>query len=43
MRLVSNTRDVERSLGDGKKRVYASELGQLEKLRRVKTRLAETA
>jgi N-acetylneuraminate synthase len=43
MRLVSNIRDVERSLGDGRKRVYASELGQLEKLRRVKTRLAETA
>jgi N-acetylneuraminate synthase len=43
MRLVTNIRDIERSLGDGRKRVYAGELPQLEKLRRVKTRLAETA
>jgi N-acetylneuraminate synthase len=43
MRLVSNIRDVERSLGDGRKRVYAGELPQIEKLRRVRTRLAETA
>jgi sialic acid synthase SpsE len=34
MRLVSNIRDVERSLGDGRKRVYAGELPQIEKLRR---------
>jgi hypothetical protein len=43
MRLVSNIRDVERSLGDGRKRVYAGELPQIEKLRRARTRLAETA
>jgi len=34
-RLVSNIRDVERSLGDGIKRVYASEEGPRKKLRRV--------
>ena len=28
MRLVSNIRDIERSLGDGVKRVYPSELAQ---------------
>jgi N-acetylneuraminate synthase len=39
MRLVSNIRDIERSLGDGVKRVYPGELPQLEKLRRVKTAL----
>jgi N-acetylneuraminate synthase len=43
MRLVSNIRDIERSLGDGVKRVYAGELPQLEKLRRVKTAFAATA
>jgi N-acetylneuraminate synthase len=43
MRLVSNIRDIERSLGDGVKRVYAGELPQIEKLRRVKTAFAETA
>ena len=43
MRLVSNIRDIERSLGDGVKRVYPGELPQIEKLRRVKTRFAETA
>jgi N-acetylneuraminate synthase len=37
MRLVSNIRSVERALGDGVKRVYASELPQIEKLRRVRT------
>jgi N-acetylneuraminate synthase len=35
MRLVSNIRDIERSLGDGVKRVYESELGPRAKLRRV--------
>ena len=43
MRLVSNIRDIERSLGDGVKRVYAGELPQIEKLRRVKTAFAATA
>jgi len=43
MRLVANIRDIERSLGDGIKRVYPGELPQIEKLRRVKTRLAESA
>ncbi|HZF14063.1 MAG TPA: N-acetylneuraminate synthase family protein [Thermoanaerobaculia bacterium] len=37
MRLVANIRDVEKSLGDGVKRVYAGELAQIAKLRRVKT------
>src|SRR3984885_14053968 len=35
MRLVQNIRDIERALGDGVKRVYASELGARRKLRRV--------
>jgi N-acetylneuraminate synthase len=35
MRLVSNIRDIERSLGDGIKRVQAAELAQRQKLRRV--------
>src|SRR5262249_38378992 len=43
MRLVSNIRDVERALGDGTKRVYAGELPQLEKLRRVKSRYARVS
>lgn len=34
-RLVSNIRDIERSLGDGVKRVYEEELPVLKKLRRV--------
>ncbi len=38
VRLVSNIRDIERALGDGVKRVYAGELAQIEKLRRVKGR-----
>ncbi len=37
LRLVQSLRDVERALGDGVKRVYAGELAQIEKLRRVKT------
>lgn len=36
-RLVSNIRDIEKSLGDGVKRVYKSELEVLNKLRRVKS------
>jgi N-acetylneuraminate synthase len=36
-RLVRNTRDIERALGDGVKRVYASEQGSLKKLRRTPT------
>ncbi|MDD5361269.1 MAG: N-acetylneuraminate synthase family protein [Ignavibacteria bacterium] len=35
-RLVENIRDIEKSLGDGVKRVYDSELSQIEKLRRIK-------
>ena len=35
MRLVSSIRDIEKALGDGKKRVYESELSSLHKLRRV--------
>jgi N-acetylneuraminate synthase len=34
-RLVTNIRDIEKSLGDGVKRVYESELGPRRKLRRV--------
>jgi N-acetylneuraminate synthase len=34
-RLVSNIRDIEKSLGDGVKRVYESELSSLKKLRKV--------
>jgi N-acetylneuraminate synthase len=35
MRLCSNIRDIERSLGDGVKRLYASEMSARQKLRRV--------
>jgi N-acetylneuraminate synthase len=35
-RLVGNIRDIEKALGDGVKKVYDSELGQIKKLRRVK-------
>lgn len=35
-RLVSNIRDIEKSMGDGIKKVYDSELSSLMKLRRVK-------
>jgi len=34
-RLVANIRDIERSLGDGVKRLYASELSARQKLRRI--------
>jgi N-acetylneuraminate synthase len=39
-RLVSNIRDIERSLGDGIKRVYESELGQQKKLRRMAVKIS---
>ena len=35
IRLVQNIRDIERAQGDGVKRVYPSEIGQRNKLRRV--------
>jgi N-acetylneuraminate synthase len=35
-RLVRDIRDIQQSLGDGVKRVYDTELGPREKLRRVK-------
>jgi len=35
-RLVGNIRDIEKSLGDGIKKIYDSELGQIKKLRRIK-------
>ncbi len=40
-RLVSNIRDIEKALGDGIKKVYASELKNLQKLRRVKSTFDE--
>jgi N-acetylneuraminate synthase len=36
VRLVANIRDIERSLGDGIKRVYEEELAARRKLRRVR-------
>jgi N-acetylneuraminate synthase len=33
---VDSIRDIELALGDGVKKVYESELGQIKKLRRVK-------
>jgi N-acetylneuraminate synthase len=36
-RLVSNIRDIEKALGDGVKKVYESEISNLNKLRRVKS------
>lgn len=36
-RLVTYIRDIERSLGDGVKKVYESEIGMIKKLRRVQT------
>jgi N-acetylneuraminate synthase len=43
LRLVSNIRDIERSMGDGVKRVYPGELPQIQKLRRVKPRLEQVS
>jgi N-acetylneuraminate synthase len=37
-RLVTNIRDVEKSLGDGIKRVYESEMSSLRKLRKIQTK-----
>ena len=37
LRLVANIRDIERSLGDGVKRIYEGELSARKKLRRVVT------
>ena len=34
-RLVENIRDIEKSIGDGVKRIYESEMGSRKKLRRV--------
>jgi len=39
LRLVANIRDIEKSLGDGVKRVYEGELAAIAKLRRVKSGL----
>lgn len=39
-RLVANIRDIERAIGDGIKQVYETELGQRQKLRRIKTAAA---
>jgi N-acetylneuraminate synthase len=36
-RLIRNIRDIERSLGDGVKRLFESELGPRQKLRRVRS------
>jgi len=36
-RLVKDIRDIEKSLGDGIKKVYDSELGSIKKLRRIKS------
>jgi N-acetylneuraminate synthase len=43
LRLVANVRDIEKSLGDGVKRVYDGELAQIAKLRRVKSHLKVAA
>ena len=42
-RLVHNVRDIERSLGDGVKKVYESELNSLNKLRKIKNKEVEIA
>lgn len=39
VKLISNIRDIEQSLGDGIKKVYESELPSLKKLRRVQSNL----
>ncbi len=43
LRLVANIRDIEKSLGDGVKRIADGELAQLAKLRRVKAEPAVAA
>lgn len=40
-RLVANIRDIEKALGDGIKKVYDSELGPRQKLRRVNTLVSD--
>jgi N-acetylneuraminate synthase len=40
LRLVANIRDIERSLGDGVKRIYDGERAALQKLRRVQSPLS---
>lgn len=42
-KLVHDVRDIERSLGDGVKKVYESELNSLNKLRKIKTKQVEIA
>ncbi len=42
-RLVKDIRDIEKSLGDGVKRVYDSELGSIKKLRKVKSSFSGVA
>jgi N-acetylneuraminate synthase len=43
LRLVSNIRDIERSMGDGIKRIYEGELSARAKLRRVRSAEAPTS
>lgn len=43
LRLVANIRDIERSMGDGIKRVYEAEIKQRAKLRRITTSVAMSA
>ena len=38
-KLVESIRDIEKSLGDGVKKVYESEMGQRKKLRRIRSNL----
>jgi N-acetylneuraminate synthase len=42
-RLVHDVRDIERSLGDGIKKVYESEMNSLSKLRKIKSKQVEIA
>lgn len=42
-KLVHDVRDIERSLGDGVKKVYESEINSLNKLRKIKTKQVEIA
>ncbi len=42
-RLVKNIRDIEKALGDGIKRVYASELGPRQRLRRVQSTISASS
>ena len=43
IRLVANIRDIERAIGDGRKRVYESEHGPMKRLRRVYLTQSENA